>query len=42
MDEREFEERLQAMHDRVLSKALSQEEESNYTESLFEIGRAHV
>ena len=36
MDEREFEERLQAMHDRVLSKALSQEEESNYTESLFE------
>ena len=36
MDEREFEERLQAMHDRVLSKALCQEEESNYTESLFE------
>lgn len=36
MDEREFEERLQAMHDRILSKALSQEEENNYTESLFE------
>ena len=36
MDEREFEERLSAMHDRVLSKALSKEEETNYTESLFE------
>lgn len=36
MDEREFEEQLQAMHDRILSKALSQEEENNYTESLFE------
>lgn len=36
MDEQEFEEQLQAMHDRVLSKALSPEEENNYTESLFE------
>lgn len=36
MDEREFEERLNAMHDRVLSKALTPEEETSYTESLFE------
>lgn len=36
MNEKEFEEQLQAMHDRILSKALSQEEENNYTESLFE------
>lgn len=36
MNEKEFEERLQAMHDRVLSKALTEEEETNYTESLFE------
>lgn len=36
MNEKEFEERLQAMHERVLSKALSAEEETNYTESLFE------
>lgn len=36
MDEREFEEQLQAMHNRILSKTLNQEEESNYTESLFE------
>ena len=36
MNEKEFEERLQAMHQRVLSKALSAEEETNYTESLFE------
>ena len=36
MNEQEFEEKLNAIHDRVLSKALSQEEENNYTESLFE------
>lgn len=36
MDEIEFEEQLQAMHDRILSKALSPEEKNNYTESLFE------
>lgn len=36
MDEQEFEERLSAMHDRVLSKALTEEEQNNYTESLFE------
>lgn len=36
MDEKEFEERLSQMHDRVLSKALSEEEQNNYTESLFE------
>lgn len=36
MNEKEFEEKLQSMHDRVLSKALTEEEETNYTESLFE------
>ncbi len=36
MDEKEFSEQLRAMHDRVLAKSLSQEEENNYTESLFE------
>lgn len=36
MDEQEFEEHLNALHDRVLSKALSAEEKNNYTESLFE------
>ena len=36
MDEKEFEERLSALHNRVLSKALSDEEQNNYTESLFE------
>ena len=36
MDEKEFEERLSALHKRVLSKALSDEEQNNYTESLFE------
>lgn len=36
MDEKEFEERLTALHDRVLSKALTEEEKTNYTESLFE------
>ena len=36
MNEKEFEERLSAMHDRVLSKALTEDEQNNYTESLFE------
>lgn len=36
MREQEFEEQLNALHDRVLSKALSNEEENSYTESLFE------
>lgn len=36
MDEKEFNEQLLALSERVLSKALSQEEENNYTESLFE------
>lgn len=36
MNEKEFEEQLQAISDRVLSKALSHDEETNYTESLFE------
>lgn len=36
MSEQEFEEQLNALHDRVLSKALSDEEKNNYTESLFE------
>ena len=36
MNEKEFEEQLQAISDRVLSKALPQNEETNYTESLFE------
>ena len=36
MDKKEFTEQLQAMHDRVLSKAMSKEEENSYTESLFE------
>lgn len=36
MNEKDFEEQLQALSDRVLSKALSPEEEANYTESLFE------
>lgn len=36
MNEQEFEEQLNALHDRVLSKALSGEEKNNYTESLFE------
>ena len=36
MDDREFDEWLNAMHDRVISKALTPEEENNYTESLFE------
>lgn len=41
MDEREFEQRIQEVHERVLSKALSSEEENSYTESLFESTR-HV
>lgn len=36
MNENEFSERLQSLSERVLSKALSEEEEANYTESLFE------
>ncbi len=36
MDEKTFEEQLNALHDRVLSKALSADEENSYTESLFE------
>ncbi|MCM1221612.1 MAG: DNA damage-inducible protein D [Lachnospiraceae bacterium] len=36
MNEREFEEQLQALSERVLSKALTPEEETSYTESLFE------
>ena len=32
----EFEKQLNALHERVLSKALSDEEKNNYTESLFE------
>lgn len=36
MDEKDFEEQLNALHDRVLSKALTEEEQNNYTESLFE------
>lgn len=36
MDEKEFNEKLSALHDRVISKALTPEEETNYTESLFE------
>lgn len=36
MNRDEFEQRIQEIHERVLSKALSQEEENNYTETLFE------
>ena len=36
MDEKTFEEQLNALHDRILSKALSADEENSYTESLFE------
>lgn len=36
MTEEEFSNELSAMADRVLSKAMSPEEEANYTESLFE------
>lgn len=36
MNEKEFDEQLQALSERVLSKALTPEEETNYTESLFE------
>ncbi len=36
MKEKEFESQLQALSERVLSKALTPDEEANYTESLFE------
>ncbi|GLC78176.1 DNA damage-inducible protein D [Lacrimispora brassicae] len=36
MNKEEFEQKLNEVHERVLSKALSVEEENNYTESLFE------
>lgn len=36
MNEQEFEEQLQALHDRVISNALSEDEQNNYTESLFQ------
>lgn len=36
MKEKEFESQLQALSERVLSKTLSVDEETNYTESLFE------
>ena len=36
MNEQEFEKQLNALHERVLSKALSDEEKNNYTESIFE------
>lgn len=36
MNKKEFDEQLNAFSERVLSKALSSEEENNYTESLFE------
>lgn len=36
MDEREFQDKLSALQERVLSNALSEDEETNYTESLFE------
>lgn len=36
MNEKEFDEELQALSARVLSKALTPDEETNYTESLFE------
>ena len=36
MDKKEFDERLNALSERVLSKALTADEETNYTESLFE------
>lgn len=36
MNEKEFNEYLSALHDRVLTKALSKDEENSYTESLFE------
>lgn len=36
MDEKEFEEKIKEIHERILSKALTPEEENSYTESLFE------
>lgn len=36
MNDNDFNEKLQALHERVLSKALTEDDENNYTESLFE------
>jgi len=36
MNQEEFEQKIREVHERVLSKAMSPEEENNYTESLFE------
>ena len=36
MEYNNFDEELNALHDRVLAKALTEEEQNNYTESLFE------
>lgn len=36
MNDEEFKEKLGELSERVLSKALSEDEENNYTESLFE------
>ena len=36
MDEREFDKKLNELHDRVLTSAITTEEKANYTESLFE------
>lgn len=36
MDEQTFREQLQALQERVLSKAITEDDETNYTESLFE------
>jgi len=36
MNQEEFEQKIREVHGRVLSKAMSPEEENNYTESLFE------
>ena len=33
----DFENKLTELHDRVLSKALTEDEQNSYTESLFEI-----
>ncbi len=36
MNEKEFEEKISEIHERILSKALTSEEKNNYTESVFE------
>lgn len=36
MNDNDFNQKLQALHERVLSKALTEDDENNYTESLFE------